>query len=382
MKVISADFTPVTPYETEFLYIQGGQRYNVIVEMNQVCTPLNVFQINANLAQAPGAYFLRAITQTGCGTACANNGMGLSNGIIEYEESCGAKPVPQANLTVVTSVCRDEYANLSPFVPKGAGSVAKFNEVVKLMPAGNAGVTPFAQYGAIVRWFFGPLDNLNTNSASKKANQTISVDFKQPTLKTLATLPDLAYNSSLYSNAVALTGPKNDWVYFVIQNNFQTSHPMHLHGHDFAILGQGEGVFDSSMISALKFDNPIRRDTALLFGAPVVVNGVPQTGPNAPARSGYTVIGFKTDNPGAWVMHCHIIWHADGGMGLQFIERPDDIQADKYYGQPEFQNECSAYENFEKAGGSGKLIYESGLKKRHLDAHKFHGFHAGSLARH
>lgn len=36
MKVISADFTPIVPYETDVLYIQGGQRYNVIVEANQV----------------------------------------------------------------------------------------------------------------------------------------------------------------------------------------------------------------------------------------------------------------------------------------------------------------------------------------------------------
>lgn len=36
MKVISADFTPVVPYDTEVLWIQPGQRYNVIVEANQV----------------------------------------------------------------------------------------------------------------------------------------------------------------------------------------------------------------------------------------------------------------------------------------------------------------------------------------------------------
>ncbi len=38
MKVISADYTPIVPYETDILYIQSGQRYNVIVEMNQVRT--------------------------------------------------------------------------------------------------------------------------------------------------------------------------------------------------------------------------------------------------------------------------------------------------------------------------------------------------------
>ena len=36
MKVISADYTPIVPYETDILYIQSGQRYNVIVEMDQV----------------------------------------------------------------------------------------------------------------------------------------------------------------------------------------------------------------------------------------------------------------------------------------------------------------------------------------------------------
>lgn len=36
MKVVSADFTPIVPYETDVLHIQSGQRYNVIVEMDQV----------------------------------------------------------------------------------------------------------------------------------------------------------------------------------------------------------------------------------------------------------------------------------------------------------------------------------------------------------
>lgn len=36
MKVVSADFTPIVPYETDTLWLASGQRYNVIVEMNQV----------------------------------------------------------------------------------------------------------------------------------------------------------------------------------------------------------------------------------------------------------------------------------------------------------------------------------------------------------
>lgn len=42
MTVVSADMTPIVPYETETLYIHGGQRYNVIVNADQVCG-LNMF---------------------------------------------------------------------------------------------------------------------------------------------------------------------------------------------------------------------------------------------------------------------------------------------------------------------------------------------------
>ena len=85
-------------------------------------------------------------------------------------------------------------------------------------------------------------------------------------------------------------------------------------------------------------------------------------GPGSPP--GYTVIGFKTDNPGAWVMHCHIIWHVDGGLALQWIERPDEIPVDKYCGKS-YNDECSAMTSYEAEGpwrvhGSGS----SGLKAR------------------
>ena len=48
MKVIAVDFVPIVPYETEWLNIGCGQRYDVIIEANQ---PVS-------------SYFLRAVTQT------------------------------------------------------------------------------------------------------------------------------------------------------------------------------------------------------------------------------------------------------------------------------------------------------------------------------
>jgi hypothetical protein len=52
----------------------------------------------------------------------------------------------------------------------------------------------------------------------------------------------------------------------------------------------------------LKLNNPPRRDVVLL------------------PDSGYVVIAFKADNPGTWLIHCHIAFHIAGGLGFQIME--------------------------------------------------------------
>jgi hypothetical protein len=76
---------------------------------------------------------------------------------------------------------------------------------------------------------------------------------------------------------------------------------MHLHGHDFAILGESTIPYPAGAV--LNFDNPPRRDVVLL-----------------PA-GGWVMIAFRTDNPGPWIMHCHIAQHASFGLALQILER-------------------------------------------------------------
>jgi FtsP/CotA-like multicopper oxidase with cupredoxin domain len=104
---------------------------------------------------------------------------------------------------------------------------------------------------------------------------------------------------------------------------------MHLHGHDFYVLGRsaplnvplslvqllallltgGLGSFTTVFnpatdIGSLNFNNPVRRDVTML-----------------PAL-GYVVLAFQTDNPGNWLFHCHIAWHVSGGLSVSFVEQP------------------------------------------------------------
>jgi FtsP/CotA-like multicopper oxidase with cupredoxin domain len=130
------------------------------------------------------------------------------------------------------------------------------------------------------------------------------VEWDDPTLMQIMQ-GDTTFESS---NAVFHVPTANEWVYVVISTTLAVPHPIHLHGHDFHVLAQGTGTYDDATVT-LNFDNPPRRDTAML-----------------PA-SGYLVLAFETNNPGAWLMHCHIGWHTSEGFAMQFVEQYDAIAA-------------------------------------------------------
>ncbi|KAH9320774.1 hypothetical protein KI387_015413 [Taxus chinensis] len=101
----------------------------------------------------------------------------------------------------------------------------------------------------------------------------------------------------------------NSVVDVILQNantltpNNSEIHPWHLHGHDFWILGYGDGVFDPAK-DPKKYNlvNPPLRNTAALF------------------PYGWTALRFKADNPGVWAFHCHLEAHLFMGMGVMFAE--------------------------------------------------------------
>lgn len=37
------------------------------------------------------------------------------------------------------------------------------------------------------------------------------------------------------------------------------------------------------------------------------------------------VVAFEADNPGAWLMHCHIAGHVSQGFAVQILERKNDF---------------------------------------------------------
>eukprot|EP00253_Pinus_taeda_P000959 PITA_00959 len=80
------------------------------------------------------------------------------------------------------------------------------------------------------------------------------------------------------------------------------SHPIHLHGYDFYIVGSGFGNYNSQT-DPQKFNlvDPPMRNTV-----------------NVPVN-GWAAIRFVADNPGAWLMHCHLDVHITWGLAMVFV---------------------------------------------------------------
>ncbi|KAJ4361052.1 uncharacterized protein N0V89_001621 [Didymosphaeria variabile] len=250
--------------------------------------------ITADQASVADNFWLRAIPQSACSE---NDNTNDIKGIIYYGDSADT---PTTSAYDYDDSCDDETANIVPYLSKTVGDSSSTS---------TEDATVAFNDDSLFRWY------LNST--------TMVVEWSDPTLSQI-----LAGNTSYETSDAVIELPTADeWVYMVIETTFAVPHPIHLHGHDFFVLAQGSGTYSSDSVT-LTTDNPPRRDTAML-----------------PA-SGYLVIAFETDNPGAWLMHCHIGWHTSEGFALQFVERYDEIAG--ITDSDRLEDNCAAWTTYEE----------------------------------
>ncbi|PYH75564.1 extracellular dihydrogeodin oxidase/laccase [Aspergillus uvarum CBS 121591] len=291
LEVIANDFVPIVPWNTTQLSIGMGQRYDIIVTGKQLTS---------------GDFWLRAIPQSACSETEATD---LVKGIVRYGNRSTADPTTTAYS--YTDSCEDEAPfNLVPHLALNASSAYAYNdrEDVEVQVTDNA-----------MLWL------MNKTS--------FDTQWEYPTLLQVA-----EGNSTWLAKQRVIHLPGVDkWVYMVIHSPFAQDHPMHLHGHDFWVLASGYGEFDLSMKSSLQLSNPPRRDVVML-----------------PA-SGYVVIAMKTNNPGAWLMHCHIAWHTSEGFAVQLLERASEIE----YDSAQLNATCRSWQDY--ASAQDVIQHDSGV---------------------
>ncbi|ORX66211.1 hypothetical protein DL89DRAFT_279237 [Linderina pennispora] len=129
-----------------------------------------------------------------------------------------------------------------------------------------------------------------------------------PTLLTALSTGDNANKREVYgrqSNTYVLN--MGDVVEITLNNHDYYTHPFHLHGHVFQIVEIG-ALRSGLHRTKLARDAPVKRDTFILRGGH------------------YAVLRFRANNPGAWLFHCHIEYHAIRGLELTFVTAPGLLQ--------------------------------------------------------
>lgn len=271
--VISTDFVPIKQYNTSTLNIAIGQRYDIIIKPN---TTRPAVWMHARDCQIGGA---------------------RSNlGILRFDSSTDTIPYsPHISEEHVCYGCLDELQDrLVPIVEKNVTDPANGDY----------------EEDSLKVHLVGFPDKFNKNSQLHKwvlKDSSFYLDWTQPTLSLLNVAAEQNWKKPKFPEGYEPIYLDNyntdDWVYFLIEGKFNDSlnnatreiyktqapvaHPIHIHGHDIAVLASGTTEYDPDTVK-LRRHNPPRRDVALL---PV---------------DGYLIVAFQINNPGAWLMHCHV----------------------------------------------------------------------------
>ncbi|KAF5386574.1 hypothetical protein D9615_002142 [Tricholomella constricta] len=261
--VIEADSQNIRPYYADKIQIFAGQRYSFVLFANQ----------------RVDNYRIRALPNKGTGDLPLNFNGGINSAILRYK---GAKEVePKSS-------------------EKHHGKLLEESELRPLLIDARAPGAPYP------------------GGADVNINLDISVDF--------VALRFLINNVSYFSPAVPVllqilsgaktaqelmpagsvyTLPRNKVIEVTIPGGApEGPHPFHLHGHSFSV------VKSAGANARPNYINPVRRD----------VVSIGDLGSNVTIR-------FVTDNPGPWLLHCHIDFHLEFGLAVVFAEDPAHTNA-------------------------------------------------------
>ncbi|XP_021912089.1 laccase-17-like [Carica papaya] len=308
LKVVEVDAVYVKPFETETILISPGQTTNVLLNTKP---------------HFPNATFLMTARPYVTGQGTFDNS--TVAGILEYGFPLNG--IHSKDLTL-----------FKPILPPLNDTSFATNFTKKLRSLANKEFPANVPQKIDRRFFFTV--GLGTNPCKKNntcqgpngtmfAASVNNVSFAMPTTALLqahffgqskgvytpnfpiSPIIPFNYTGTPPNNTMVSNGTKlvvldfNTSVELVMQDTSilgAESHPLHLHGFNFFVVGQGFGNFDPNKDPA-KFNlvDPVERNTV------------------AVSPGGWVAIRFLADNPGAWFMHCHLEVHTSWGLKMAWV---------------------------------------------------------------
>ncbi|KAJ0117876.1 diphenol oxidase [Diaporthe amygdali] len=304
LTIVEIDGIEVEPIVSQGVHVNIGQRYSVIISATE---KIGDYAIRSALEEE---CFLPYSTYTSKGLESIGY---QAKGILRYEREDESGGVARRDGDADTAEMKETATNPwgcsdMPFdMPKPMRRAAAY-ELAEGDPTHIVDFQ-FRQVGEINRIFlnktsWSPYQGDATLWQAADANFTADVD-------------GVYHNWGFRLDQQVLLVPDGSGAVQVAINSLDAmEHPFHMHGHSVQVVGWGPGRYDAAAASAApgatattwNLANPLRRDTFTV-----------------PAES-HVVIRFRADNPGIWVLHCHVAWHLEAGMLVSFLERPDDLK--------------------------------------------------------
>lgn len=317
MRVISSDGRDIEAVEAESLVSYAGERFDFVVETNQ---NIDNFWIRFRGLMDCDERFTKAYQVAILRYEGASNKD--PNGLVGYKYKSNYSTGGQR----INALNEGTETNNSISIP-----------LLKAMDKNDKSNTVHPDYQFYVSYDFYKKDNPHFHRGKlygfnqvKNTKQVLTPQLNHISMK-LPPMPLLSQrdfiDSDQFCNSSTVQGCVQDYcacthvlrvnldsvVEIILVDEgfaYDANHPFHLHGYQFRVIAMeriGENV-TVDKVKALDKKGAIRRnlDHAPLKDTVTVPDG------------GYTVVRFYANNPGYWLFHCHIEFHAEVGMSLIF----------------------------------------------------------------
>ncbi|KAL1506103.1 hypothetical protein ABEB36_005531 [Hypothenemus hampei] len=215
--------------------------------------------------------------------------------------------------------------NVHITIPK-LSSVQKWDHRLKLKPDYQFYLA-YDFYTIDNKHFYGPGYEFRNVSARVLTPQINHISMKMPNFPLLSQRNEVPKNMFCTEETVKGENcsktycecphvyqiPVNSLVELIIVDEgfaYNANHPLHLHGYSFRVVAM-ERVGENVTVAQIKQKDKKGLIKRNLLDAPVKDTVTVPDG-------GYTVVRFQATNPGFWMFHCHLEFHAEIGMALVF----------------------------------------------------------------
>ncbi|GMF47615.1 unnamed protein product [Phytophthora fragariaefolia] len=285
--VVAADSDYLEPSDQiTTLRINAGQRYDIIVEAK----PSSDSSIGSFWIRATGLYGLPWTAGTASIAGDGFNYEGLA--VVYYEDDDVDEPT-SSTWTETTTIGEYEFTPLE-------------NAVLPTSPSDRA-ILEFDFRFGLGYFSIDGADYLHFTAPSEPPLFTIAAGLKTEDLPATTLARKIEYGKNIE---------------LVLVNDMNEQHPFHLHTHTPWVVGSGTASLSDIQNGNinLKLSGAMTRDVYTVPPCDTDDSG-------ACTNHGYVVLRFTADNPGVWILHCHIDWHLDAGLAMVLVEGEDELQA-------------------------------------------------------